>query len=265
MAHSAVRVRNLSAGYRHETVLHSVSFDVPEGVVLGIVGPNGAGKSTLLKAMLGLLRGASGDVAFLGKQLSRVRGRVAYMPQSLSLDTDFPVTVFDVVLMGTYPGLGWLRRPGAKARERARRALELVSLDGLEKRPFSDLSGGQRQRVLLARALAQDPDLLIMDEPFQGVDAASERDIVAVLAALKARGVTVLMVHHDLMTVGEYCDWVALVNRGVHAIGPVDEVFTAENIERVFGIPNLTGEPPAASTGEPLSGPGPATVDESGS
>ena len=254
MTHSAIRVRNLSARYRHEVVLTDVSFDVPEGVVLGIVGPNGAGKSTMLAAMLGLLHGASGKVEFLSEPLARVRGRVAYMPQSFSLDADFPVTVFDVVLMGTYPRLGWIKRPGATQRRQAQRALELVALGGLEKRSFSELSGGQRQRVLLARALAQDPDLLIMDEPFQGVDAASERDIVTVLTDLKRSGVTILMVHHDLMTVRDYCDWVALVNRGVHAIGPVDEVFTAENIERVFGIPHLTADRSASPSGSAETG-----------
>lgn len=235
----AVRVSDLSASYRHHTVLDGVSFAVPQGVVLGIVGPNGAGKSTLLKAMLGLLPDSTGEVHFLGAPLSRVRARVSYMPQSLSLDPTFPVTVTDVVLMGTYPTLGWLKRPRKAHRERARQALELVALEDLATRPIGELSGGQRQRVLLARALVQEPELLIMDEPFQGVDAASERKIVEVLKGLRQRGVTVLMVHHDLMTVLEYCDWVALVNRGVAALGPADTTFTAENIERVFGIPNL--------------------------
>lgn len=245
MTELALRVRDLSARYHRESVLSGVSFDVPRGVVLGIVGPNGAGKSTMLRAMLGLMPArsgseSSGTVEMLGAPLDRVRGRVAYMPQSLSLDTSFPVTVFDVVLMGTFPRLGWIRRPKAADRARAMAALEQVELAAFAKRPLSDLSGGQRQRVLLARALAQDPDMLIMDEPFQGVDAASERNIVRVLRGLKTSGVTILMVHHDLLTVRDYCDWAALVNRGIHAIGPVDEAFTAENIERVFGIPHLT-------------------------
>lgn len=239
MAHIPVRVRDLTARYRHETVLKDVSFDVPKGVVLGIVGPNGAGKSTLLKAMLGLMPETKGSVEFFGKPLHRVRGRVAYMPQSLTLDLTFPVTVFDVVLMGTYPTLGWVKRPGKHERERATEALEQVKLTHLAQRSIGDLSGGQRQRVLLARALAGSPEILIMDEPFQGIDAASERNIVSVLRALRAEGVTIMMVHHDLLTVRDYCDWVALVNRGVDTIGPADETFTAENLERVFGIPNL--------------------------
>lgn len=241
MSQSVVQVRNLNAGYRHHTVLTDVSFEVPEGVVLGIVGPNGAGKSTLLKAMLGLLPNMSGSVEFFGKHLAKVRPRVAYMPQSLTLDPTFPVTVHDVVLMGTAPTLGWLRRPGKQERQRAQTALESVHLSHLEQRPIGELSGGQRQRVLLARALAQQPDLLIMDEPFQGVDAASERNIVAVLRKLRASGVTVMMVHHDLMTVLDYCDWVALVNHGLPRIGPAKETFTAGNLETVFGIPNLAG------------------------
>lgn len=236
----ACSVTNLTAGYRRKPVLHEVSFEVPAGVVLGIVGPNGAGKSTLLKAMLGLLPGVTGDTRFLGEPLNRVRDRIAYMPQSLSLDETFPVTVFDVVLMGTYPGLGWFKRPGATERKLAREALALVELDDLATRQIGELSGGQRQRVLLARALVQQPELLIMDEPFQGVDAASERNIVEILHRLQADGVTIMMVHHDLMTVLDYCDWVAFVNRGVAAIGPADETFTAENLEQVFGLPDLT-------------------------
>lgn len=242
----AVHVRDLTAAYRHDTVLDGVSFDVPRGVVLGVVGPNGAGKSTLLKAALGLLPESSGHVEFLGSPLDAVRSKVAYMPQSLTLDPTFPVTVLDVVLMGTYPGLGWVKRPRKAHKQQAREALELVELGDLAGRPIGQLSGGQRQRVLLARALVQEPELLIMDEPFQGVDAASERNIVSVLKGLKARGVTVVMVHHDLMTVLDYCDWVALVNRGIQAIGPAESTFTAGNLERVFGIPHLgAGHAPA--------------------
>lgn len=234
-----VRVRGLHAGYRNNPVLTDVSFEVPRGVVLGIVGPNGAGKSTLLKAMLGLLSGTTGEVRFLDHPLSRVRARVAYMPQSLTLDPSFPVTVRDVVLMGTYAGLGWVKRPGKTERARAATALGTVKLTHLAERPIGELSGGQRQRVLLARALAGQPELLVMDEPFQGVDATSETTIVETLRELRAQGVTILMVHHDLMTVLDYCDWVALVNHGVACIGPAKETFTAKNLETVFGIPHL--------------------------
>lgn len=241
MSQFVAQVRNLTAGYRHHMVLTDLSFEVPEGIILGIVGPNGAGKSTLLKALLGLLGTMSGSIRFFGEPLAKVRPDVAYMPQSLTLDPTFPVTVHDVVLMGTAPTLGWLRRPGKQERQHARAALESVHLSHLEHRPIGELSGGQRQRVLLARALAQQPALLIMDEPFQGVDAASERNIVAVLRTLRASGVTIMMVHHDLMTVLDYCDWVALVNHGIPRIGPAEDVFTASNLESVFGIPNLAG------------------------
>ncbi|QOR70710.1 metal ABC transporter ATP-binding protein [Ruania alkalisoli] len=233
---TAARTRSLSVAYRSAPVLRNVDLDVPEGVVLGIVGPNGAGKSTLLKAMLGLVRPLTGATEFFGRPLAQVRQRVAYMPQSASVDWDFPATVTGVVGMGTYGRLGWLRRPGRTEHEATVRALEHVGIADLAERQIGELSGGQRQRTFLARALAQDPDLLLMDEPFQGVDARSQHAIVAVLHAMRSQGRTVVLVHHDLATVADYCDHVALLNERLVASGPVDEVFTRENVRTTYDV-----------------------------
>lgn len=232
----ACEAHNLSVAYRTKPVLRGVELTVPRGVVMGIVGPNGAGKSTLIKAMLGLVRPLTGDVRFFGEPLNRVRQRVGYMPQSTSVDWDFPTTVADVVTMGTYGALGWVRRPGRRERERARYALEQTGIADLAKRQIGELSGGQRQRVFLARTLAQDPDLFVMDEPFQGIDAKSQRAIVSVLHELRAAHKTVVIVHHDLPTVREYCDEVTLLNRSVVASGPVDTVFTNANIRTAYEV-----------------------------
>lgn len=230
----ACTIRNLTVAYRDEPVLRQVDLDVPEGVVMGVVGPNGAGKSTLIKAMLGLVVPLVGRVEFLGQPLSRVRRRVAYMPQSTTVDWDFPTTVDRVVLMGTYGALGWFRRPGAAERDRAAAAMAQCGISGLADRQIGELSGGQRQRVFLARALAQDADVLCMDEPFQGVDARSEQAIVDVLHRLRGDGRTVLLVHHDLATVRDYCDHVTLLNRTVIASGPVDSVFTHDHVRATY-------------------------------
>jgi len=232
----AARTRGLSVAYRTEPVLRSVDLTVPTGVVMGVVGPNGAGKSTLIKAMLGLVTPLAGGVEIFGRPLEQVRHRVGYMPQSTTVDWDFPTTVQDVVTMGTYGSLGWLRRPGAAERRRALDALEQVGLTDLAQRQIGELSGGQRQRVFLARTLAQAPDLLVMDEPFQGVDARSQQAIVDVLHTLREQGRTVLLVHHDLATVGDYCDEVTLLNVRVVASGPVRDVFTAEAIRRTYDV-----------------------------
>ena len=235
MSGPALELRNITVAYRTDQVLRAVDLTVPAGVVLGVVGPNGAGKSTLLKAALGLVPTLLGEAQFFGKTLAQVRREVAYMPQAAAVDWDFPATAADVVLMGTYGELRWFARPGAKQRARAAAALEAVGLSHRADSPIGELSGGQRQRVFLARALAQDPQLLLMDEPFAGVDAASQEAIVTVLHQLRAEGKTVALVHHDLATVTQYCDHVLLLNGSVIAAGPVAEVFTAENISRTYG------------------------------
>lgn len=232
----ACRTEGLSVAYHADPVLRAVDFQVPAGVVMGIVGPNGAGKSTLIKAMLGLVRPLTGRSEFFGQPLARVRRRVGYMPQSTSVDWDFPTTVRDVVTMGTYGELGWIRRPGRDHRDRAMAALEQTGIAELASRQIGELSGGQRQRVFLARALVQAPDLYFMDEPFQGVDARSQRAIVAVLHTLREQGKTVVLVHHDLATVRDYCDQVTLLNRHLVASGPVDRVFTKESIRITYDV-----------------------------
>lgn len=232
-APAALDVRNLSVAYHDRLVLERITATVPAGSVFGIVGPNGAGKSTLLRAILGLLPPLAGSVSFSDDR--RSRERVAYMPQSASVDWDFPATAFDVVLMGTYGSLGWWRRAGRGERERAEAAMRRTGILELRDRPIGELSGGQRQRVFLARALAQDAAVTCMDEPFQGVDARSERAIIEVLHELRAQGRTVVMVHHDLVTLPEYCDHVLLLNRRVIAVGPVADVLTPELLRETYG------------------------------
>lgn len=232
----ACRTHSLSVAYDAVPVLRNVDFTVPQGVVMGIVGPNGAGKSTLIKAMLGLVKPLTGTSEFFGQPLSRARKRVGYMPQTTSVDWDFPTTVLDVVTMGTYGSLGWIRRPGKKERARAVAALEQTGIADLASRQIGELSGGQRQRVFLARTLVQAPDLYFMDEPFQGIDAKSQQAIVSVLHTLRKQGKTVVIVHHDLATVREYCDHVTLLNRRMIASGPAEQAFTRENIRVAYEV-----------------------------
>ena len=230
-------VENISAAYRDRLALSGVSFTVPSGEIMAILGPNGAGKSTLIKAMLELIPRVSGKSEFFGKNLSRVRKRIAYMPQSASIDWDFPARVKDVVLMGTYTHLGWLRRPGKKEHQTALAAMEQLDISDLANRQISELSGGQKQRTFVARALAADADLLVMDEPFAGVDMKSEKTILQVLRSLASSGKTVLLVHHDLATVREFCSSVLLLREGnLVASGPLDTTFTAKNISQAYGL-----------------------------
>jgi manganese/zinc/iron transport system ATP- binding protein len=231
----AIEVNDLTVAYREHPVLWDVDVSVPAGVLMAIVGPNGAGKSTLLKAILGLVRPAAGQVLIYGQPYSEQRRLAAYVPQRGSVDWDFPTTVLDVVMMGRYGTLGWFRRPGRPERTRALEALAQVGMEDYADRQISQLSGGQQQRVFLARALVQDAEVYFMDEPFQGVDAKTERAIVEVLKELRAAGRTVVAVHHDLETVPEYFEWVLLLNVRRIALGPVGEVFTEENLRRTYG------------------------------
>src|SRR5918998_3667866 len=225
----AIEVTDLTVAYGATPVLWDVDLTVPPGVLMAIVGPNGAGKTTLIKAILQLVRPAAGRVLIHGRPHQEQRRLVAYVPQRRTVDWDFPTNVRDVVLMGRYGALGWLRRPGRLDRARALEAIEQVGMLELADRQISQLSGGQQQRVFLARALVQDARVYLMDEPFQGVDARTERAIVNVLQELRAAGDTVVAVHHALQTVPEYFDWVALLNVRRIAAGPVERVFTEEN------------------------------------
>jgi len=240
----AIEVNDLTVAYHEKPVLWDLDLEVPAGVLMAIVGPNGAGKSTLIKAMLGLVRAAAGQVLFFGRPYAEQRRLVAYVPQRGSVDWDFPTSVLDVVMMGRYGALGWLRRPGKREREMAMAALAQVGMEEFAERQISQLSGGQQQRVFLARALVQDAQLYLMDEPFQGVDAKTERAIVAVLQELRRQGKTVVVVHHDLETVPEYFDHVLLLNVRRIASGPVSEAFNEENLRLTYGgrIPFLRAE-----------------------
>jgi manganese/zinc/iron transport system ATP- binding protein len=231
----AIEVRDLTVAYRDKPVLWDVDLDVPVGVLMAIVGPNGAGKTTLIKAILGLLEPAAGQVLINGETYREQRRSVAYVPQRGSVDWDFPTSVLDVVMMGLYGRLGWLRRPGTEDRRQAMAALDKVGMAEFADRQISQLSGGQQQRVFLARALVQNASIYLMDEPFQGVDATTEKAIVQLLQDLRASGSTVAVVHHDLQTVPEYFDWVLLLNVRRIAAGPVDEVFTEENLRATYG------------------------------
>jgi manganese/zinc/iron transport system ATP- binding protein len=225
----------LTVAYRERPVLWDVDLAIREGRLTAIVGPNGAGKSTLIKAALGLVPAAAGSVRIFGQPIADVRRRVAYVPQRGSVDWDFPTDALDVVTMGRYGALGWLKRPGRRERETALACLRQVGMEAFADRQISQLSGGQQQRVFLARALAQDADLYFMDEPFAGVDATTERAIIALLQDLRAIGKTVVAVHHDLNTVDDYFDDVALLNVRLIAAGPVEAVFTHENLHATYG------------------------------
>jgi manganese/zinc/iron transport system ATP- binding protein len=245
----AIQVDDLTVAYREKPVLWDVDLTVPTGVLMAIVGPNGAGKSTLIRAVLGLVRPAAGQVRIDGRPYAERRRSVAYVPQRGSVDWDFPTSVLDVVTMGTYGALGWLRRPGRAERDRARGALAQVGMEAFAERQISQLSGGQQQRVFLARALVQDAALYLMDEPFQGVDARTERAIVDVLHELRRAGRTVVVVHHDLETVSEYFDRVLLLNVRRIAEGRVAEVFNDANLRATYGgrVPFLARQAQAAT------------------
>ncbi|MEM7505661.1 MAG: metal ABC transporter ATP-binding protein [Pseudomonadota bacterium] len=231
----ALHVEDLTVSYAGQPALWDIDVDVPPGVMCAVVGPNGAGKSTLLKAVLELTPPTAGHVMLSGRPYRQMRKRVAYVPQRSSVDWDFPTTALDVVMMGRYGHLGWFRRPGRDVRDRAMAALAEVGLETLYNRQISQLSGGQQQRVFLARALVQEADTYFLDEPMAGVDATTERVIIALLQRLRSQGKTVIVVHHDLATVREYYDWLVLLNVRVIAQGPVGEVMTPDNLRAAYG------------------------------
>ncbi len=227
--------RHLSVNYDKTPVLWDITFDVPQGLLVGIIGPNGAGKTTLLKTALGLVQPISGNVEFFGQSLGKVRQRVAYVPQRTSVDWDFPITACDLVLMGRYGSLGMFRWPRRSDRAAAEYYLDIVGMKAFAGRQISQLSGGQQQRVFLARALLQQADVYFMDEPFSGIDIGTEKILVKLLKELKEKGKTVFVVHHDLSTVESYFDWVALLNMRLVGAGPLEEMFTAENLNKTYG------------------------------
>lgn len=238
MKKDAVVVHDLTVAYNVMPVLLDIDLVLPGGSINAIIGPNGAGKTTLLKAILGLLKPISGEVHFpdLGfEKMPRRTTKIAYVPQSGSIDWDFPATVLDIVLMGRYGHLGWFKRPSKQDRIIAIEALEKMEMMPYIDRQISELSGGQQQRVFLARALAQDARLYFMDEPFKGVDARTQNAIISLLNEIKKKEGTVIVVHHDLTTVRDYFDWVTIIRKQVISNGPTDEAFTEEKIKLAFG------------------------------
>jgi manganese/zinc/iron transport system ATP- binding protein len=223
----AIEAEELNVNHDQTSILWDVSFQIPKGVLVGLLGPNGAGKSTLLKVALGLIKPLSGKIT--------LSGNVAYVPQRETIDWDFPITAEEVVLMGRYGKLGLFRSLKRADREAAAAALEQVGLGAYKDRQISQFSGGQQQRLFIARALVQNADLFLLDEPFAGVDLATEKAIMDLLRKQKEQGKTILIVHHDLPTVPEYFDWALLLNNRLHGCGPVKEIFNRENLSKAFG------------------------------
>ncbi|MCT2535816.1 metal ABC transporter ATP-binding protein [Aquibacillus koreensis] len=231
----ALSVNNLAVTYDKQPVLENVSFAVPEGSLTGIIGPNGAGKSTLIKSILHLLPTLSGNVTVFDEPYKQQKKLIGYVPQRSEVDWDFPTDALDVVLMGRYSHIGWFKRANRKEIEWAKTCLDKVGMADYANRQISQLSGGQQQRVFLARALAQDAKVYFMDEPFSGVDAATEKAIIKLMKEWKQEGKTVLVVHHDLQTVEDYFDHVLLLNKTPIEYGETQKVFTLDNLERAYG------------------------------
>lgn len=232
---TALEIHDLTVAFDRKPVLWNIDLTIPQGKLVGIVGPNGAGKSTLIKAAMGILPLSSGYVKLYDQPLEHVRERVSYVPQRESVDWDFPASVLDVVLMGRYAKLGLFKRPRKADKDVAMDCLKKVGMEGFINRQISQLSGGQQQRTFLARALAQQADLYFMDEPFAGVDAATEKAIVTLLREMTSQNKTVIVVHHDLQSVSQYFDWIVMLNTRLVASGPTDTTFTSENLESTYG------------------------------
>lgn len=231
----AIRVHNLTVSYRGKPAIRNVTVTVEQGLRVGLIGPNGAGKSTLLRALVGLLQPDTGSVELFGRPVAEVRRLVAYVPQRSDVDWDYPVVAEEVVLMGRFPHLGWIRRPGPEDRRVARECLRQVGMEELARRQIGQLSGGQQQRVFLARALAQQPRLFLLDEPFVGVDAATEETIYALLDRFREEGRTVVVATHDLSRAQTAFDRLLLLNQHVVAYGPPEEVFQPALLQRTYG------------------------------
>ena len=230
-----IEIRDLTVAYHTKPVIWDVDLTIPEGKLVAIIGPNGAGKTTLIKAILGLAPKTAGKILVYGKSYSQQRRLVAYVPQRGTVDWDFPTNALDVVEMGLYGELGWIKRPNQTIKKIALECLRKVSLEDFANRQIGQLSGGQQQRVFLARALAQDAKIYLMDEPLNGVDAVTEETILSILGELRRAGRTIVMVHHDLQTVKKYFEWVIMLNLKLVAAGPLDKVFTEENLQLAYG------------------------------
>lgn len=235
MSDTALEIHDLTVAYDKKPVLYGIDLKIPTGKLIGVIGPNGAGKTTLIKAIMGIVKSSAGWVKIFDKNVKKNLKRLGYVPQRESVDWDFPVNVNDVVMMGCYGRLGLFKRPGKKERETVKSCLEKVEMTPYANRQISNLSGGQQQRVFLARALAQESDLYLMDEPFAGVDAATEKAIVKLLTELKNKGKTILVVHHDLATAKEYFDQLIMLNMRLVAYGETEKTFTESNLHKTYG------------------------------
>lgn len=233
----ALSINNLTVVYNSKPVLWNVTASIPSGILMAIVGPNGAGKSTLIKSIVELVKPTAGTITIFGQSYAHHRHQIAYVPQRMSIDWDFPITVFDVVLMGRYGHLGWISRPTQQDKQLAWQALESVGLHDYAHTSIGELSGGQQQRVFLARALAQDAQIYLMDEPFVGIDKPTEKATIALLQQLRSQGKTIIIVHHDLQTLHEYFDWALVLNGHAIACGPLDTTFNQEYVHHAYNTP----------------------------
>ena len=231
----ALEISDLTVHYGLQPVLWDICLAIPQGSMVGIIGPNGAGKSTLIRSVLGLVKQSTGFTRFFGKSLESMRQSIAYVPQKECVDWTFPITVRELVTMGTYPKRGFLGRLSPKDRAVVEEALELLGMTSMADRHISQLSGGQQQRAFLARALVQNADLYFLDEPLRGVDHTSEQLLIDTLKAMKLEGKTIFVVHHDLLSAKRYFDWLILLNMRLVQSGPIKEVFTLENLQQTYG------------------------------
>lgn len=228
-------LHDVTVAYGNQPVLWSVDFELPKGIMAGVIGPNGAGKSTLLKAIMGLLPISSGRIHLFSSELKQVRKKIAYIPQKESIDWDFPITVEEVVGMGRYVHQKWWQSTSGKDKIVVQNALEQVDLLAYAKVAIGELSGGQKQRVFIARALAQNADMYLMDEPFAGVDVASEKKIIDLLKDIQAQGKTIIVVHHDLQSAMDYFNWVIFLNKRLVASGPIETTYNLTNLQSTYG------------------------------
>ncbi|MFL3710323.1 metal ABC transporter ATP-binding protein [Vagococcus salmoninarum] len=230
-----INVKALTVSYQGKTAIKDITLELAPGKITGIIGPNGAGKSTLLKGMMGLVKSDHGTTLVGSHPISEAKKHIAYVEQRSAIDLTFPITVEEVVLLGTFPKLGLFHRPKKADKERVLASLELVKMTEFKKRQIGELSGGQLQRVFIARALAQDAEIIFLDEPFVGIDMTSEKVIIDLLKELKAIGKTIVIVHHDLHKVIEYFDELVIINKELVSYGPVATSFTTTNIQKAYG------------------------------
>ena len=231
----SIEVHDLTVVYDRKPALWDIDFQLPKGKLIGVIGPNGSGKSTLIKAIMGIVEKSSGWASLFGTDIDQVRHKVSYVPQRESVDWDFPTNVMDVVLMGRYGRKGLFRRTSAEDKRIAKESLEQVGMYEFKNRQIAQLSGGQQQRVFMARALAEQAELYLLDEPFAGVDAATENSIFEVFQQVRNSGKTMLVIHHDLQSAAKYFDWIVLLNTHLVAYGPIEDVFTKEHMEEAYG------------------------------